>query len=83
MPENAKKTYKYPRTDKRRESERRYKEKAYKRIPLDVRLEDYELIRQAAEVEGIGVNTWIKAAITDRLGANTPEDPADKKESGE
>lgn len=61
------------RTDSRREIERKYKEDHYKRVPLDVKLEEYRQIKEAAEAEGIGVNTWIKVAIAAKLGAATKE----------
>ena len=46
---------------------RKYKERAYKRIPLDVRLEMAEEIKAAAEACGESVNGYIKRAIEDRM----------------
>lgn len=45
----------------------KYKEKAYKRIPLDVRKEDYEVIKRIADHLGESVNGFIKQAISERL----------------
>ncbi len=49
------------------ESSKKYKEKNIKRVPLDVQIEMYEKIKQAAEANGETVNGFIKQAITDRL----------------
>ena len=45
----------------------RYKEKTYKRVPLDVRKEDYEVIKRVADHLGESVNGFIKQAIKERL----------------
>lgn len=45
----------------------RYKEKTYKRVPLDVRKEDYEVIKRIADHLGESVNGFIKQAISERL----------------
>lgn len=44
----------------------KYKAKAYKRIPLDVRIEEYEKIKATAESRGETVNGFIKKAIAER-----------------
>ena len=44
-----------------------YAKKAYKRIPLDVRKEDYEVIKRIADHLGESVNGFIKQAISERL----------------
>lgn len=49
------------------ESSKKYKEKNIKRVPLDVQIEMYEKIKQAAEANGETVNGFIKQAISDRL----------------
>jgi len=44
-----------------------YNKSHYKRIPLDVTFEDYERIREAAAAAGMPVNTFIKAAIQEKI----------------
>lgn len=48
----------------------KWKSKNVKRIPLEVRLDDYELIKAAAEHSNMSVNGWIKLAIAERLEQN-------------
>lgn len=55
------------------ESSKKYKEKNIKRIPLDVQIEEYERIKQAAIATGETVNGFIKRAIKDRLSQNQVE----------
>lgn len=45
----------------------KYAKKNLKRIPLDVQLKEYELIKAAATTAGEPVNTYIKNAITRRM----------------
>lgn len=45
----------------------KYKAKAYKRIPLDYPVEEYDDLKQAAKNNGESVNGFIKTAIRDRL----------------
>ena len=45
----------------------KYAKKNLKRIPLDVQLKEYELIKAAATAAGEPVNTYIKNAITRRM----------------
>ena len=44
-----------------------YKRDNLKRIPLDVPLSEYDLIKQAAQAAGQAVNTYIKQAIKQRM----------------
>lgn len=44
-----------------------YKRDNLKRIPLDVPLSEYDLIKQAAQAAGQAVNTYIKQAIRERM----------------
>ena len=46
---------------------KKYKAKAYKRIPLDVRIEEYEELKQAADKAGESVNGYIKEALRRRI----------------
>ena len=41
----------------------KYKSAHIKRIPLDVQLSEYELIKASAEASGMSVNGFIKQAI--------------------
>ncbi len=47
--------------------DREYAKKNYKRIPLDVRIDFYERIRAAAESAKMPLNTYIKAAIEEKM----------------
>lgn len=49
------------------ESSKKYKEKKIKRVPLDMQIELYEALRQAAERNKESVNGFIKAAIAERM----------------
>lgn len=55
------------------ESSKKYKEKNIKRVPLDVQIELYEKIKQAADANGETVNGFIKQAISDRLTRVHPD----------
>lgn len=50
-------------TDKSKQYVYDYKAKKIKRIPLDVQLSEYELIKATAEASGMSVNGYIKQAI--------------------
>lgn len=52
-----------PTTEASQRAVNKYKEKNYKRIPLDVRKDQAELIKQAADTLGMSVNGFIKQAI--------------------
>jgi len=56
--------------------EMEYSKNHYKRIPLDVTFLEYEEIRTAAGAANMPVNTYIKAAIREKMGndgkENTP-----------
>jgi len=49
------------------ESSKKYKEKNIKRVPLDMQIDMYDKIKQAAEMNGETVNGFIKKAIAERL----------------
>lgn len=49
------------------ESSKKYKEKNIKRVPLDMQIELFEALKQAAEVQGETVNGFIKIAIKERM----------------
>lgn len=45
----------------------RYKAKAYKRIPLDVRNEEYKAIKEYADRTGESVNGFIRRIIKEKI----------------
>ena len=46
-----------------------YAKRTYKRVPLDLRIENYELLKKTAEAAGETVNGYIKKAIELRMNA--------------
>ncbi len=46
----------------------RYKAKVYKRIPLDVRNEEYKAIKEYADRTGESVNGFIRRIIKEKIG---------------
>lgn len=46
-----------------KESQKKYNKGHIKRVPLDMQIEEYEKIKELANVQGIGVNTFIKNLI--------------------
>lgn len=56
-----------PLSEARKQATQRYVAKTYKRIPLDVRKEDYVVIKSTADIVGESVNGFIKQAINDRI----------------
>ena len=55
--------------EKSKEYRRQYEKEKLKRIPLDVQIDEYQAIKAAADLAGIGVNTWIKNVIREKLKA--------------
>lgn len=64
MTEEQKKSY-Y--TESRKRANMKYAKTNLKRIPLDVKLAEYDRIKAAADAAGEPVNTYIKNAINARL----------------
>lgn len=44
-----------------------YKKKSYKRVPLDMRIEDYEQLKAYCDKCNIPVQTFIKSAISEKM----------------
>lgn len=44
-----------------------YKKKSYKRVPLDMRIEDYEQLKTYCDSKSIPVQTFIKSAISEKM----------------
>lgn len=45
----------------------KYKAKAYKRIPLDVRIEEYEALKEYTEKTGESINGFIRRIIKENI----------------
>ena len=45
----------------------KYKAKAYKRIPLDVKIEEYEALKQYTEKNGESINGFIRRIIKENI----------------
>lgn len=45
----------------------KYKEKAYKRVPLDVPKDFYEVLKEAAQIREMSINGFIKKAIEEKI----------------
>ena len=60
----------------RNQAQYRWAKKALKRVPLDLRVEDYTILKEAADAAGESVNGYIKVAIWKRLasGASGADD---------
>lgn len=54
-------------TEAQKRATKKYVKENIKRIPLDVQISDYELIKKAAEKLNMSVNGFIKAATLDRI----------------
>lgn len=54
-------------TEAKKRANAKYIAKTLKRVPLDVRKEDYEVIKRIADHLGESVNGFIKQAIKERL----------------
>ena len=49
------------------EASKKYKKDNIKRVPLDMKIEDYEILKAAADAHGEKVNEFIKKAIKERM----------------
>ena len=56
-----------PYTEAQKKATLKYKEKAYKRIPLDIKLEEYEELKTFCEKNNETVNGFIKRIIKENL----------------
>lgn len=54
-------------SDAHKQATMRYANKAYKRVPLDLRHEDYTQLQAAAAAATLSVNGYIKAAIAEKI----------------
>ena len=44
-----------------------YAKQKIKRVPLDMQLDEYDRLKQAATNAGMPVNSWIKTAIREKM----------------
>ena len=57
-----------PRTPAANQSQYKYNAKNIKRVPLDVQRDYFEMVlKPAADSAGVGVNTYIKCAIAEKI----------------
>lgn len=56
-----------PVTEKQKQCVYRYKKNNIKRVPLDMQKSEYETLSSAAVSAGVGVNTYIKQAIAEKI----------------
>ena len=54
-------------SDAHKQATIRYASKTYKRVPLDLRHEDYTRLQEAAAATSLSVNGYIKAAIAEKI----------------
>ena len=47
---------------------KKYKEKSYKRIPLDVKIEEYERLRDYCESINASINGYIRETVAEAIG---------------
>ena len=58
-------------SEKKKEYNIEYTKRAMKRVPLDMKKEEYEKLQAAAAAAGEPVNTYIKRAIAARMESGT------------
>lgn len=57
-----------PRTPAANQSQYKYNAKSIKRVPLDMQRDYFEtVLKPAADLCGVGVNTYIKQAIAEKI----------------
>ena len=67
-------------SDAHKQATIRYASKTYKRVPLDLRHEDYTRLQEAAAATSLSVNGYIKAAIAEGPAAPAAEpEPSSQK----
>lgn len=56
-----------PYTEAQKRATRKYNDRMYKRVPLDVPKDFYEKLKEAAQDFGMSINGFIKAAIEEKI----------------
>lgn len=54
-------------SEARKKATAKYKDQHYKRVPLDVPIEFFEMLKAEAAARGESVNGFIKRAVTERV----------------
>lgn len=57
----------------------KYRKKHIKRVPLDMRIEDYNRLAEAAKKCNLAVNTFIKQAINEKINTVCSDQPKEKE----
>lgn len=53
--------------DELKQNKLEYAKKNYKRVPLDMPIDDYDELKAHCDKIGVAINTFIKQAIQDKL----------------
>lgn len=68
-----------PASEAKRKANMKWNAKALKRVPLDVRKEYYEnVLSLIPSVTGMGINTFIKSAVTEKIQRDGLDLPIDE-----
>lgn len=67
-------------SDAHKQATIRYASKTYKRVPLDLRHEDYTRLQEAAAATSLSVNGYIKAAIAEKISRDSIRSAAEDVE---
>ena len=67
-------------SDAHKQATIRYASKTYKRVPLDLRHEDYTRLQEAAAAPSLSVNGYIKAAIAEKISRDSIRSAAPEAE---
>lgn len=70
-------------SDAHKQATIRYASKTYKRVPLDLRHEDYTRLQEAAAATSLSVNGYIKAAIAEKISRDSIRSAAEPEPSGQ
>jgi predicted DNA binding CopG/RHH family protein len=70
-------------SDNRTKYQTEYKKRTYKRIPLEVRHEGYEIIKKYADQCGMSTNAYIKMAIANQIIKDSENSPGGMVEASE
>ncbi len=63
-------------TEKRKKYLLEYQKANLKRVPLDMRLDDYRELKSAAVAAGMSVNGYIKQAVAEKIARENPSGTA-------
>ncbi len=57
-------------TESQKKASLKYAKEKLKRVPLDLKKEEYERLSEAAKFAGMSVNGFIKAAINEKISSD-------------